>query len=364
MIPLLTRIDNALAQCADPALRAELQAEQAVYLARIGDFNEANQILSMLRQKYGNGHNVRISIWIMLVEGLILFFDDTNPTARDRVLRAYLVSEAAHLQDLVELTAAWLAHIEFNRYEFESMVRFLRVCRNPLRGSSDSSSLRVHLLLADAHMHCGQIKDARIWYERSRHQAIELGDQASLAAIIYNKAALGLSQLRLAAVAGEIDSELVQFVSMEIDSAHNFHHGAGHRSLTRLVDACRARMLLLQKKYGAALDIFRVLLEQGQPSLGFKSDRLLLQIECGLCLVALGRRDEGLALCVTIDVDRRIEMTIDDQLIFVSSYIALTQHLHLNVSEQINNAHLDQCADMHRREIEVLRHGLRSLGLN
>lgn len=364
MIPLLTRIDNALAQCTDPAKRAELQAEQAVYLVRIGDFGSADQILSLLRQNYGNGRSVRISIWIMLIEGLVLFFDNTNPTARDRIFRAYTISEAAHLQDLIKLTAAWLAHIEFNRCDFESMIQFLQICHEPSSANSSSSKLRSHLLLADAHMHCGQIVDAKIWYERSRNQAIDLGDQASLAAMIYNKAALGLSQLRLAAIVGKMDGALVEFVSMEIASARNFHHGAGHRSLTRLVDACGARMLLLRKNYREALDIFRVLLEEGTPALGLKSDRLLLQIEYGLCLIGSGFRDEALALVLSIDAERSIDMTIDDQLIFIASYIRLSQELRLSVGERINNTYLNQCLDLYWREIDLLRHGLQSLDLS
>lgn len=361
MIPLLTRIDNALAQCTDPAKRAELQAEQAVYLARIGDFDRANQVLSALRQDYGNGRSARISIWIMLIEGLIAFFDDTNPAARDRILRAHMISNAAHFHDLTNLTAAWLAHIEFNRCDFESMFRFLSICHDRSPASADSSNLRVCLLLADACMHCGQIKDARIWYERSRQQAIDLGDEASLAAAIYNKAALGLSQLRLAAVAGELDSDLIHFVSMEIASAHNFHHGAGHRSLTHLVDACRARMLLLRKNYGEALGIFQILLKDGAPLLGFKSDRLLLQIEYGLCLIGVGLRDDASALFATIDPECRIEMTMDDQLIFIASYIALAKALQPSADEQINVTQLHECASLHRLEIEMLRRGLRLL---
>jgi tetratricopeptide (TPR) repeat protein len=360
MIPLLTRIENALAQCPDPALRAELEAERAIYFARIGEFDAAGRILTELRTIYGGGRSARISIWIMLIEGLILFFKDTDSGARDRIFRAYTIGHACALADLSKLAAAWLAHIEFNRSEFESMIRFLRICSETTLESNNSTGLRASLVLADAHMHAGQIQDAKIWYERARHLAINLGDEASLAAVIYNKAALGLSRIRLSVIDGEVDRALIQFVAMEVASAHNFHHGARHRSLTRLIDACRARILLMQGSYAEALEIFRSLLSDGSLPLGFRSDRLLLQVEYGTCLAMVGFRDDAVTLLEDMDVKQCDEMSIDDQFIFVSSYISLARHLEIGVDRRVNEVYLNRCRELYTKDLVILREGLRA----
>lgn len=323
MTPMLTRIDQELAQSADPDRRAELLAERASYLARLGEFAEANKILAMLRKTYGDGRNARVSVWIMFVEGLVLFFESINPAARDRILRANLISSSAQLLDLSTLTAAWLAFVDFNRADFPSMLQKIHQWDKCSSDFGAAASLRFHLTIADSFMYCGETQQAKNWYERTRLLAVKVGDEATLAAMIYNKAAQGLGRLRVNFANGVIDTELVKFVSLEIASAHNFHKAAGHFALLQLIDACKARILLLQGKFEEAATQFSQLLAGEELQFGFRSDRVLLQIEYGLCLAHVGGESEAVSILNNFSMSEYRQMTCDDRLVFLVTYASL-----------------------------------------
>jgi len=358
MIPLLTRIEQQLAQCADPDRRAELLAERASYLARTGHFAEANEILATLRRSYGDGRNARVSVWIMFVEGLVLYFADYDPVARDRILRANLISCAVQFDEMKSLTEVWLAHIDFNKSDFESALLYLERWQRSKVGAECPSGLRFSLLFADALMHCGEIKQSKLWYEKTRLQAVRLGDEATLAAMIYNKAAMGLGRLRIDSARGAVDPELIRFVSMEIASARNFHFGAGHKALPQIIEACVARVLLLQDRCVEALPLFSRLLEDESMRLGFVSDRTLLRTEYAQCLVRVGESRLAQELLDGLRVVEYTKMTLDDQFVFLHSYCALLKSLNLSPLVSEYEMRALECQAKMDAEMAIFRRGL------
>lgn len=156
MSRLLARLDHELAGCRDPLRRAELLAERGCHLARVGDRAGAQRIAAELRQDHGDGRASRIAVRIMLLEGLMLFFDNLDPAATDRILRAHTVALAWRHDDLIRLTAAWLAHMQFVLGDYAAMARALEPCFDR-PGACREASSRVCVVLGNAHQIAGRL---------------------------------------------------------------------------------------------------------------------------------------------------------------------------------------------------------------
>jgi hypothetical protein len=140
----------------DPEARAMLLAELACYYARIGEFEDAETMRRDLRAEFSDGHSAPVSILIMVLESLLLYFRELSPLARDRMLRANLLSKAFREKRLVLLTSAWLAHIDFNQGRFDSMATAIQSTLETIESDDGTANCRVFLVLGDAFSFCGQ----------------------------------------------------------------------------------------------------------------------------------------------------------------------------------------------------------------
>jgi len=327
MTRLLTRIDQELNLCTDPQQRAELLAERACYLARIGDFAGANDIVLSLRKTHGDGHNASISVWIMLIEGLIYYFDGFDPRALDRITRAGVIGAASHLDELTRIATAWLAHLEFNRFDFRAMASAISKCRPVSSTESSQWHARVCLVIADAYMYTGQQANGDRWYQRARNSAVAIGDEATIAALIYNRAAMKLARLRLESASGNVDPDNYKLLSLEINSAQNFDAVVGHTSLMQLIEACRARISLSAGEFSIALGLYKRLLSNDSTRFGYFSDKLLLNIEYARCLLENGLKEAATSLLMCVDLEQANGMTSDDRYVFFAQYLELGKRL-------------------------------------
>jgi len=328
MIPLLTRIENELALCTDPLKAAELQAEKAAYLARIGEFEGAKNILAAIRQNYGHERGVRISIWIMLIEGLVSYFDNLSSSARDRIYRANIISTAAAIGDLGCLTGAWLAHLDFERSAYEEMVAtIVKVLRD---ATEDDYSIwsRVGMVLGDAFLYIGERAHAQTWYANSHKNALRIGDRAAVGALMYNRAAFGLSRLRVDhyALGSTLDQEALKFIELELASAWNFQQGTSVTALTHLVDLSHARAAMMRGYFVDALAKLSSL-QEDLAILEDRPNRSFVVADLIWCNMKLGRIDIALELLRKLNIDDVRALDIDDQFVAFSIIVNSMQYL-------------------------------------
>lgn len=266
MAPLLTRLDEQLATCADPQRRAELVAERGCYLARVGDFKGANEAAERLRASDGGG-NVRISAWVMLLEGLILFFERDARSARDRVSRAHALSIAARQHSLAALTAAWLAHIEVGDGHHGPTADRIKLAID-LAGPEDRSThVRVGLFMGDLHSAVGDKDSARRWYDQARRQASRIGDEAALGAIMAKRSTIQLNRLQTLALLDDgysVPATELEFAALELDSACNYQAATGMTSMDFALRVGRAQALMLGGQYAAAQGLLQTLLDSAE----------------------------------------------------------------------------------------------------
>lgn len=262
--PLESRLISRIAETADAASRGVFIAELACYCARIGEFERAEAYRTDLRKAFGDGKDLRVSVLIMILEALLLYFRELNPAARDRLLRAKLLCTAAKEKRLLALTSAWLAHIDFNQERFESMAAAIATSIDSLDADDGSAECRLALVLGDAFIYCGQEIPSRRWYERARLAATRLGDQAAIGAMTYNRAALRVADLRMSMLTQDYPSVDISLAKAEVKTATNYQAVAGLLSLEHLLKASQIGILMLEQDFRGALTGIEQILESGQ----------------------------------------------------------------------------------------------------
>lgn len=83
--PYESRMRKGLEQTNDPTERGLLLGEWAMYLARIGRFDDAESILIELRRDFDDGHSGRVTVMMMCAEGVLAYFKCLDPQAHDRL---------------------------------------------------------------------------------------------------------------------------------------------------------------------------------------------------------------------------------------------------------------------------------------
>lgn len=311
-------IDRLLADMAretDEGRRSEMAARLGCYCARAGEADKAKELLGALRSSGAFIGSARVAIRGMLLESLIAFFGDLDPGGLDRAVRANALASAGDFADLVGLTSAWLAHFYFNADELSRCTAHLtRVLER--RQHDPEAQLRGILVFADLNMYCGRLARARSLYEEARQIAVNLRDQASIAAMLYNKAALAMNWSRVSKVSGLEDDigGAMEFLYSEIDSAKAYHTGARQTSLAQLLDWMLARRELDRGRLASAAEMYRRLIESGNAH-STTSATLAVRIEYAECMIGLGDTGEVIRAVASLNCAHIGRMSFDDELL-------------------------------------------------
>ena len=295
MSPLERRLLAALDAATSSEHRAPLLAELAGYWARMGEASRAEKARLELRREFGDYRSPRISVLIMVLEALQAYYGDLSPRARDRMLRASLLSKGFRDPGLIALTSSWMAHIELNHARFDSMVSELNRALQALdevHSNRGFAPCRIALTLGDANLMAGLPAVAQIWYDAARRDANEMGDHAAIGAMTYNRAALRVARARFDEVAG-MDSGIDRtLLRVDVDSAINYQSAAQLRSLEHLLTTARASLCVLQCQFEDATSTISRLLNSSEvpdPSV----QRLLLEADFALSLAKTDRLEEA-----------------------------------------------------------------------
>jgi hypothetical protein len=288
--PAVSRLSTAISSSPDELRRAELTAELACYLARTGDLDRAAALTDQLRATYGNGRFARISIWIMLIEALRHFFGNQSAQALDRLRRASLLSGAISDRELVALTEAWMAHLWFNRGNYDNLGVALKKAFLHLSPENIAAKCRLSIILADSFLLLGDQASSRFWYAEARNCASSYGDQAAIGAVTYNRAALQVHALLVARAREQNVVLRPDLVLSEVDSAINYQRIAGLASLDHLLFFARIGALISVERFSEARDLAQRLLSEVEAPLT-QSEQTILAFYHALASHGLGDCD-------------------------------------------------------------------------
>jgi tetratricopeptide (TPR) repeat protein len=259
---LLSGLETRIATTRDPVRNACLRAERATLLARQGLLDQARAELDLIRARHAAAPDPVVTAWVCLGEGMVAHFSSMSTSARDRMLRALALSEAAGAKDVSALSAAWLSHMDYAGLQFSPMIRHLSHALAVSAPENHSARARAFLVLASA-LHWAERFDLAIpWYTRARAHSTAEGDDSMLSALMHNMAWLHVAAYRRREIIAPLAEAETRHAKTGADSVSSFDGLVGIASLRPLVPMLRAQVLVLEKQYAAALELMEAHAEQ------------------------------------------------------------------------------------------------------
>lgn len=314
MSQLLLRIDERLLVETDPIQRAELTARQAGYMARVGRFADARAKIAELRKVFADGRSGRVTAFIMLAEGLVLHYEQLGASAADRIARAQLLGQAMRDREVVAITSAWRAHLEFEDSKFELTARSIRLALQNAESDDHATRARCAIVLFNAFALCGKRKESQYWFLTGRDHALKLGDQASLDALLHSKAVFGVAWLRSQTCKGNVDAASMAMARAEISSARNLQNLTGVEAHANYINLCDARLQIMEGNFQGAKDLLTLIRNNGPyPSGHFNQG--LIDLEIAYCDCKLNRMEAVVGALGSMPPGSLDSLDVDDRLV-------------------------------------------------
>jgi hypothetical protein len=256
---LLNRLNSDITYAKTPLESDLRRAERAGYLARLGKSAEACSEIEALRKAYAARPSAEMSAWLNLAQGLVDFFGKMSRNARGYVLRSHALSNAASLTHICALSAAWLAHLDYQADSLVAMGSHLSDAFRLSTGSMHDVRSRACLVAAQALHSAARFDLARPWYLKAHQHATAEGDDATISALMHNMAwrhayARRAEDCGFPASAKSDNS----YVKIGAESVANFDAMIGSTSWPSAVPVLTAQILTVEKEYSRALSLFEI----------------------------------------------------------------------------------------------------------
>jgi hypothetical protein len=252
MIPVISALLAKAQAATDPLERARHLARCAMYWALAGDGRSAGETIRALRADPAALADAELAAWIWLTEGLGELGSNQNERSLDRFKRAHVLASCLAGREIAPLSAAWLAHVEFN---FGDPLRLCPLAVEALRGCSPGMAAalaRVAVSLGDAHLYADDEDAAKAWYAHARHAAEALKDTTTLASAAHNMASVAVRSLRLNRRLGTPMPALATIASTLSDSSRNLDELAGIRFLPHYEPWVRLQLAMAEGDFRRA----------------------------------------------------------------------------------------------------------------
>jgi hypothetical protein len=253
MAALIERLQARLDVEREPLARAELLARLACCLARYGQFDRADQVVSEVRGLFGENRSGRVTCLVMVAEAVQHSFLQRQPEALDRLKRAQMLAQMGRDQELIGLASAWRAHVEFEASWFDAAARSIRTALDSLTAEDRPTISRVAVVLHNAFSLIGDEEARMHWYARGRKSALEDGDEATIDALLHSKTSFGVAHELARRAMGEPQSRPLDLLAAEVKSARNLQRLMQVEAHASYVELVHARSLILVDKFGEAL---------------------------------------------------------------------------------------------------------------
>jgi tetratricopeptide (TPR) repeat protein len=227
----------------------------AAYRARKGRLSEARELIRRVREEFSVTYDLRVFANINYAEAICEFFGGHFSAAVQKIRRSRVLCQGCTSDDdLPAIVAAWSAsfsRIEQNWGEVESSIRDM------LSGMvyvSSEADCRMSLVLGDCYQEVEDYTSADRYYSRARSRALSCGDDSMLGAVLYNRAAIRVFNLRLNRVLGNVSDIAGCGISVEATSAENYSQYTYDSAMPGIYDLLSAQLHLLRGEFASALE--------------------------------------------------------------------------------------------------------------
>lgn len=314
MSQLLSRLQQEYAVLSDPTAKAEIAAQIAGIFARHGSFLEARQVIEHLQQGFGKGQSVQVTVMKMIAEGLVFHYEKLSPAANARLLGALSLAKMTGYQKGIALSAAWKAHVEFERSEYVKMADSLRIAMASVSASQHDAWVRISAVMSNCYFISGMSERGHIWFRRGHEHAAKLGDTESIDALLYNKAAFSLACLRVSACEESPSPDLMVRIRSEVNSARNLQKLAGVTALSAHVEIMDARLLVLERKFESAIAALQSVRGK-EPFAAHNFSQSLIDLEVAYCRVMSAAPSAVTTADWISQADDLSSLDVDDRLV-------------------------------------------------
>lgn len=322
MSQYLKRIEDAIRQEPDPFRRAELRSRRALYLARVSRFGEAQGEIDSLRQDFGNGQSGRVTCLLMIAEGVKAHYESFAAVASDRLGRALFLGQAMRDNEVVAMAAAWKGFLDFEYSRFESMARSLMLSADSWSPEEHTSKTRVFLMLMVASLVLGRVEAAQRYFKVAHSHAIADGDQASIEALVFDKAAHSLSRQRVEWATGVVNPEWAARTKLDLESSKNLNRLVNIDTMVDHVHLALARTEWLIGEFsGAAIALERFVGSKSFPSSHLNDSAL--RTELAYCHLMSGDHSRAHSFATLIDLDELRALDPDERVVLTKMLLAL-----------------------------------------
>lgn len=229
----------------------------AAYRARIGDIESAKRVVAKERARDSKISEAQLFAYINYVEGLCEYFDRGIETALKKFLRASALAAGCPRNDcLPSLIFGWLAALYRSQGRWKMMVDNLLAAVEQSWKCTSEVKFRVCLVCADIQQEVGEYAAASAWYDAARGHALEIGDDAAISAMLYNRAAIRIFNARLDEVAGQSVTVADSYIALQASSAHNYTQYIRDQSMRWGFDLMEGQLHLLRGDFDGALALF------------------------------------------------------------------------------------------------------------
>lgn len=226
----------------------------AAYRARIGDFESAKQIVVRERSVQPSVYSAALYARINFVEGLCQYFECGPNAALEKLSRASALAIGCPEDDsLPSLIFSWLAGLHRNQGRWRAMVDSLLAAVERKSACTPEVYFRVCLVCADILQEVGFYEAASVWYAAARERALEIGDDAALSAMLYNRAAIRIFNARLDVASNVVESIEEGYIALQASSAQNYTHYIRDGSMKWGFDLMEGQLRMLHGDCEAAL---------------------------------------------------------------------------------------------------------------
>lgn len=251
---MLLESANRDASSPDEGVRLAALARKAVYLARRGDREAANQAATELRTKFTSSYYTAAIARANLIEGVSAFCDLDFAGAADKLRRAAAMSSSIGDHHLRRWCESWQTHIQFSLARFDAAREIALRLVQEASPSEHSCHSRLGSTVASVIHYFGRYDLARPWYEYSRWHATSEGDDLTIDVVLHNTAAYDLNNLRLAEIESERDQEDLRRVALELSSSINYDRMKAPTSFRWMLPLLDFHLSLLRSDFSTAAE--------------------------------------------------------------------------------------------------------------
>lgn len=296
----LSRLDDRIAATGHPVGRGCLMGERLVYLTRRGEpvGNEMQAFEAFARAC----SQAPVSAWWHLFQAIHDYFHADGARAIDQALRAHALSAASGQRRTQAIAAAWLAHFHDDRQDVHAAAtRAAEAIRVSAVGDHQARA-RAGMIVACALTMCGRHEAAGLWFERVRCHAIAEGDELTLDACVWNRAAKRFEVWRQESLRHGDGTLADSSIVWDTESATRFEPVFRIRNLTVQAYLWNARLATMLGRFEEAAALYAGHVGDLDGTIAFR-ERCDVCADQAYALARLGRAAEAAAAAAQAETD-------------------------------------------------------------